>query len=260
MTSGFSVQVEAVKASLYSRMAYRGDFFISISLTFIFEFITPLVTLLIYSNGSSFPGWTLYQVLLIQGVFMMSKGIAFMFFYGLVGNVLGGVQSGTFDMFLLRPRPVLFMAIATGFDSEELGKFIGGLILFIVALIHLPTPSFIQWIQFILLMITSLLVMFSFSLISSGVVFVWVGCSRVYEIFDSISSFGIYPRTIFSKGIQNIITFIVPIVMIGFFPASILLGKNINGVLFGVISSISFVLLSLCFWYWMLSKYTSAGG
>lgn len=260
MISAARVHLEAIKTSLAARMAYRGDFFISMTLTFLFEFISPLVILLIYKTGSSFPGWSLYEVLFIQGVFMISKGIAFIFFFGIVGNVLSSVRAGTFDNYLLRPRSVLYLTIATSFDSEEFGKLIGGFVIFIFAVINMPSPSLIQWLGFLILMLGSLSVLFSFSLISSAIVFVWVGNSRVYEIFDSASTFGLYPRTIFSKGIQNVITFIVPIAMIGYMPASVLLGKNMDGIILSFISSIIFLLFSLFFWHLMLRKHTSAGG
>ncbi|MBC8061665.1 MAG: ABC-2 family transporter protein [Clostridiaceae bacterium] len=260
MISVARVHLEAIKISFAARMAYRGDFFISVTLTFLFEFISPLVILLIYKTGSSFPGFNLYEVLFIQGVFMISKGIAFMFFFGIVGNVLRSVREGTFDNYLLRPRSVLYLTIASSFDSEELGKLIGGVLILIFAFINIPPPSLIQWLGFLLLMIASQAVLFSFSLISSAIVFLWVGNSRVYEIFDSASTFGLYPRTIFSKNLQNIITFIVPVAMIGFMPASVLLGKNADGIMLSFFSSIIFLLISLLFWHFMLRKHTSAGG
>lgn len=102
--------------------------------------------------------------------------------------------------------------------------------------------------------------MFSFAVIMAASMFKWVGNSRIYEIFDSITSFGNYPRTIFSKSFQTIISYIIPVAIIAFYPASALLGKDISGIMPAVLVLALFLVLSILFWRLMLSKYTSAGG
>jgi ABC-2 type transport system permease protein len=254
------MHLQAIKSTLASRMAYRGDFFISAAIMLIAEFIVPLVTVLIYRTGASFPGWSLYEALLIQGVFLLAKGIAFPCFFGMVWNTLQLVREGLFDLLLIKPRSILHMVIATGFGCEDLGKLAGGIFIFTLAMIHLPAPGFGQWLLFILLFILSLMVLFSCALILSGIVFIWVGCSRVYEVFDSVMAFGLYPRTIFTRGWISIAMSIIPVAMVGFFPAAILLGKPSDWLGFTLLATVIFFGFSLRLWYWMLRKYSSAGG
>jgi ABC-2 type transport system permease protein len=251
---------QGFRNALAARIAYRGDFLISIFLVFIVEFIIPFVTILIYRSGAAFPGWNLYEVLLIQGVFLLAKGIAAPTVSGIVYNTLSRVREGTFDLLLIKPRSALLMCIVTGYDTEDIGKLVGGSVLFTVALSHLPTPGALQWLQFGLLFLLSLLVYFSFILFFSGIVFQWIGNSRVFEIFDCITAFGLYPSNIFSRTIQTIILGVIPVAMIGFFPAAVLLGKPSPGILISVVMSILFWIVSLKFWNFMLGKYTSAGG
>jgi len=260
MISGIRMHWETVKTVLASRMAYRGDFFISMLIMLISEFIVPMATFLIYRTGASFPGWSLYEALLIQGVFLTAKGIAFPLFFGMVWNTLQQVREGVFDLLLIKPRSILHLVIATGFDSEDLGKFIGGILILTLTLLHLPSPGLVQWLLFIALFLLSLSALFSFALILSGIVFIWVGCSRVYEIFDSVMAFGLYPRTIFTKGWIQGITLLIPIAMVGFFPAAVLLGKPTEWLGVAIPVTIGFLILSLRFWYWMLRHYSSAGG
>jgi ABC-2 type transport system permease protein len=254
------MHLEAVKTALAARMAYRGDFFISAAIMLIAEFIVPLVTFLIYRTGASFPGWSLYEALLIQGVFLLAKGVAFPLFFDMVWNILNLVREGTFDLLLIKPRSILHLVIATGFDCEDLGKLAGGIFVFTLALVHLPAPGPSQWLQFFMLFAFSLSVLFSSGLILSGIVFIWVGCSRVYEIFDSVMAFGQYPRTIFTRGWIQIVTLMIPVAVVGFFPAAVLLGKPAEWLGIAVIATVVFLGFSLRFWYWMLRKYSSAGG
>ncbi|MFD0617465.1 ABC transporter permease [Paenibacillus sp. GCM10027629] len=249
-----------IKTKLAERMAYRTDFAISVLLMLLGDFMIPLVTLLVYRSGASFPGWTLQEALLIQAVFTLAKGVAFPFFFGIVSTTLYHVREGSFDVFLLKPRPILFLAMMNAFDLDDFGRLISGGVLFGLALSGVPVPSALHWIQFAVLFLCSLLVLFAFSLFLSGLLFKWVGSSRVYDMFDSMSMFGMYPGTIFSKLFQQLFTYVIPIAMIGFLPASALLGKGADGAWLSMGTSIIFCGAGLMFWHSMLRNYTSAGG
>ncbi len=260
MISAVRIHLQGIKTALASRMAYRGDFFMSIIIMLFEEMLAPMITILVYHNGASFPGWTMYEALLIQGIFLLARGIAFPFFFGIVWNTIERVREGAFDLLLIKPKSVLFLAIVTGFDSEDLGKFLGGITLFALAVSQIPAPGIMEWIQFIALFIISLVVLFGFALILAGLGIVWIGNFRVYEIFFSITNFGMYPAAIFSKGLQTLITLIIPIAILGFIPAAVLLGKPAVGTIGSIGVSIAFFTFGFWFWHWMLKKYTSAGG
>jgi len=257
---GVRIYAQGIKVALSGRMAYRGDFFISALLMCIMEFIVPFVTVLVYQSGAQFPGWSMAEVLLIQGLFIVSKGLASPTVLGMVYNTLSRVREGTLDILLLKPRSTLFMLIVMGFDSEDLGKLIGGIVLTTLALVQLPTPDFVSWIQCGALMVDSFLVFFSFAMIMSGILFHWVGNSRIFEIFDSLSTFGQYPLSIFSPALQAVLWMVIPIAMIGFFPAAALLGKPVPETLWAVAASGLFFAAGYVFFKRMLASYTSSGG
>lgn len=260
MITAIRIHLEGIKTALAVRMAYRTDFFVSVLIMLVVEFVTPFVTYLIYKNGASLPGWSMYEVLLIQGIFLLCRGIAFPFFFGMVWNTIERVHDGTLDLLLIKPRSLLQMLIVTGFDSEDLGKLIGGITLLTAALVNVPFPGFLEWLKFGALFIVSLIVMFGFGLILSGLGIVWVSNFRVYEIFFSVANFGMYPASIFNKMLQTFITSVLPVAMLGFIPASALLGRPAEGTLYAVIMSFVFLFASYLFWKAMLKRYTSAGG
>src|SRR5690242_8307395 len=66
-----------MRAKLAALMAYRSHFFLSVILLIAGDLLVPMITLLVYRSGASFPGWSLHEALLIQGVFGLAKGIAF---------------------------------------------------------------------------------------------------------------------------------------------------------------------------------------
>lgn len=260
MRSSLACYATVIKTKFASRMAYRADFFISLFMMLVGDLTLPLVTLLIYKSGASFPGWELHEVILIQAVFTLSKGIAFPFFFGIVGNTLYHVREGSYDLLLIKPRGALFMTMISGFDIDDFGRVISGGVLFGVALSSMPVPGWQAWIQFALLFALSLIVMFAFSLFLSGLLFKWVGSSRVYDIFDSVTMFGFYPGTIFSRKFQHLFLYAVPIAMIGFLPASALLGRLPDAAAAASLVCVAFLAAGLWFWHYMLRNYTSAGG
>ena len=260
MIKAFYIYVMSLKNSFSARMAYRADFFFSCIMIFISDMLIPFVTLLIYRTGSSFPGWTMYEVFLIQGVFMLSKGAASLLFFGIVWNTIFRVREGVYDLLLIKPVSTLFLSVAMDFDIDSIGSFVSGGITIYIAMRGLPMPGIFEWSGFILFFCLSLVVQFAFALFMAGSGFKWVGNSRIFEIFDSLTLFGNYPRTIFSKTFQTIISYIIPVAFIGFFPAYVLLGNDFRGMLPVVLVCFVFLAAGLVFWKYMLSKYTSAGG
>lgn len=249
-----------MRTKLAEQMAYRSHFVISMLLLVAGDMVIPLVTLLLYGSGASFPGWTMHEALLIQAIFALAKGIAFPFFFGMVGTTLGQVREGTFDLLLLRPRPVMLMAMLAGFDPDDFGRLFSGAVIFGFALSGLPLPGLNNWLQFGLLFIASIVILCAVSLFLSGMLFRWVGSSRVFDIFDAVTSFGMYPGTIFAKSLQNILTYVLPVGLIAFVPASALLGRTGLETLWALAPAAIFFGLGVLYWNRMLKGYTSAGG
>lgn len=260
MIAYIKIYILAFKNALATRMAYRVDLFISAFIMLVFELVMPFVTLLIYRSGAGFPGWEFHEVFLIQAIFLLSKGITFPFFAGIVWNTILKIREGTYDLLLIKPRNILFMTILTGIDIEDMGKLFGGIALFIYAVFQVPNPGILNWLVFLLLFLCSIIVFTSFAFIMAASGFKWIGNFRVYEIFEALTSFAMYPTSIFSKGIRILITACIPLALMGFFPASIILKKPLNGLIISLASCIFFLAFSIFFWYRMLRTYTSAGG
>ncbi len=252
----------AFRNSLADRAAYRGDFFLGFLVTVLFEMVTPLVTVLMYktSSGTGFPGWSMPEALLIQAIFLVSRGIAFPFFFALVWTVHQLVREGNFELVLLKPRSALLVCMTKSINIQAFGRLLGGVVLLVWVLGQLPPPSALQYVVFAALLTLSLLVLFGFALLMAATLFVWVGNSRLAELAEALFLFGQYPSSIFSGGFQLIITLIVPVAMIAAFPAQALLGKDLPLLLPAVPVCFVFFTLSLLFWRHMIRRYAGAGG
>lgn len=251
---------ECIKVAFASASTYRMNFFLNTVIMLLGDIVFPLITILIYGSGAGFDGWSVYEVLLIQSVFTMAMAVADMSFHGILWATMGAVREGNFEMTLLMPVDTMFLLMARTFSIDAIGLFIGGLTIFIVSLTHIGMPSLIMWLQFGSLFLIGLMVMMGIALLMAATSFKWVGNSRIPEIFDSLRSFGKYPGGIFPKAIRIISAFIIPVAMIGFFPAAALIGK-VNYVMFlAVIPSIAFMIAGIYLYRSMVRLYQGVGG
>lgn len=253
------VYLVSLSNSVKSSLAYRANFALTTTMVLIADLIVPLITLLIYNTGSAFPDWNLYEVLVIQGIFVISKGLAGLLFFNIVGNTLSAVQAGEYDLLLIKPVPTMLLSMAGNMDLNSLGSILGGIMILTVAIFHLPAPGLLDVVSFLLLMILSQLSLFAFALFMAGSVFKWVGNSRIFEMFESVSNFGYYPISIYSKTFQTVVSYLIPVALIAYYPASALLGKPLGSVPLLFLSLI-FLAAGIMFWNFMLKHYTSAGG
>lgn len=218
------------------------------------------MTLLIYGSGASFEGWTIYEVLLIQSVFTISMAIADMSFHGILWATMSAVRAGNFEMVLLMPVDTMFLLIARNFSIDAIGPLLGGLAIFIISLANLTAPTLIMWLQFIAMFVVGMMVMLGISLIMAATSFKWVGNSRIPEIFDSLRNFGKYPQSIFPKAILIVSSYIIPVAMIGFFPAASLLGRGGYVMFYAILPCMLFMILGVILYRSMIRMYQGVGG
>jgi len=249
-----------VATAMGRALTYRVNFVLSMIITLCFNLLLPLTTILIYNSGASFPGWDFYEVLLIQSIFTLSLGFAYILFSNVLWSTMQHIRDGTFEVVLLRPVNPLFFLIATNFDTGSIGLLIGGGVMFGIAAAHTGVASLAALAQFLFLFMGGFAVMTGFQLIMAATSFKWVGNSRLPEILDSILAFGKYPVSIFSQTIKIISSYIIPVGMIGFFPASALLGRLDPIALISVVPCILFMFFGIWLYQYMVRLYEGVGG
>jgi ABC-2 type transport system permease protein len=251
---------ECLKVALSNALAYRANFIMSSLIVFFSNVLFPLVTILIYGSGASFPGWGFFEVLLIQGIFTVASGLSATFFGGVFWATNLGIREGTFEVNLLKPVSTLFFMVVTSVNVESLGMVLGGLLMGGIALAHVGPPSLTMLLASLAYFSGGLCVMLGISLVMAATSFKWVGNSRIPEIFDSVLSFAKYPRSIFPQAVRGVITFVVPVSMVGFFPAEALLGRAQPEYFWALIPCALFLTAGIALFNFMIRLYEGAGG
>lgn len=250
-----------VSNELSARMAYRGDFAIGVVVSLVTQMLLPMMTVLIYGAGASYPGWTLYEALLVQAIFIMSNSVAGIFFFGMVGVVLNHIRQGTFDLFMIKPAPAALLAAGMSFSLDSVFELAGGLLLFIVAYANTGGADGSGWIKFTIVFVMSILVLLGFTFLISAVLFKWVGNSRMFEIFMSVARFGQYPASVYPKAFRIVISYVFPVALFGSVPAEVLLKPTGTlDVVLAAVFAVVFLGAGYSVWRLMLRIYTSSGG
>lgn len=254
------VYAQGVKAAFASAMAYRMDFIFTAFMSLAGNMALPLVTVLIYGAGAAIPGWGFHEALLLQAVFTMSTGLSSMLFFSLTDVTMYRIREGSYDLLMIKPGPLAFLSIAQSFQLEGGGTVLGGLALLLYSLSGVTFPTALQWVSFIFLFLMGVIVQLGCVLLMSATAFKWIGNSRIFEIFNTVTGFGRYPGSIFPKAFLHIISYVLPVAMLGFFPGAALLGDFSAGMFLSVIPCLLFLMLGVWLYGHMVRGYQSAGG
>jgi len=219
---------------------------------------------LIFSNIPTLNGWAMGEVLFIVGIGALSYGVSHTFFSGVSGwKIEELIRQGNMDRILLKPLSVIpHLAMEDSFDVDGMGDFISGLVIVIFASNMLG----LQWNIFN----TSLLALFVLSsaiIVSSihlmiGTLSFWVTKSgALLDLFYTMVRFGEYPLDIYNLSTKIILTIIIPVGFLSYYPAQVFLGKGLWIPMAYLTPIVTIIMYAIAhrFWDYGLKHYTSTG-
>lgn len=212
-----------------------------------------------------FPGWGQYEVAFLYGFSLLSESIVVMFFYPafMIGDY---VIEGNFDNFLIKPLAVYPHFITRSINFVSLADLSAALIILIYSLINMPEKfSLLLVIKGIVFMLGAILLRTGFFTLVNSISF-WTKKATSFHSICCFMTIRIpkFPLTVLPKLLQTILTFIIPIGFIAYFPASNILDKQLSkkylgnmGVILGI--SVLLFMFSVYVFYKGLKRYESAG-
>ncbi|MCM2326177.1 MAG: ABC-2 family transporter protein, partial [Candidatus Woesearchaeota archaeon] len=120
--------IQSFKMALGSEIAYRFNFVLRTLTLISFDLIMPFITLVIYMSTKGFPGWTIEQMILFQGIFIFINAIDRLFFQQVDWSLSHMVRSGEFDRVLLYPVNVLACLSFSNLGISHLANMIIGIV------------------------------------------------------------------------------------------------------------------------------------
>lgn len=256
------------KVALRREMAYRGTFLAGIIGQWISYGATFLGIYIMVSSFHVLDGWNGSEVLLLYGLSVMSYAIGASFFFNFSSGLVGRIRSGEFDASLTKPiHPFLHEVFSAGYNIGYISHFTVSLVIMVVALSNTAfTPTIPNLLFLLSAVLGASLVQAAALIASSTMSFFTVGNNPIADfLLWDMKEFTNYPITIFPRGIQFVLTFILPFAFMNFYPASALLGKAIPEGYPAVLPYLSPLVgvlvftLSVLLWNWGLKHYKSTG-
>jgi len=265
--SNFPVYLKLATASVKSRMEYRASFIIFL-FTLVSFYAAQVATVgVVITRFKTIGGWSIGEMAFLYSLLILSQGIVSCFFSGLI-DFGSYVRLGTYDRILLRPLSPLGQVIMGGFELTGFAHLILGLITFFVA----DSMISIEWdFNKIFVLISVIaggsMILAGIRIIIGAVAFYAVNNNSLVHLFVfSSREFLLYPLNIYSTSVKFLLTFIIPLGFINFYPAHYFLNKSGPGLFHPYFAFLPFpvgviiMILSLWFWRHGQKAYESAGG
>ncbi|MCI8623114.1 MAG: hypothetical protein HFG26_05560 [Provencibacterium sp.] len=256
------------QVALRRNMAYRGSFLAGIVGQWIGYGATFLSLYILAASFDRLGGWNGAEVMVLYGLSLMSYAIGASFFFNFSTGLTRRIRSGEFDASLTKPiPPFLHEVFSAGYNVGYISHFSVSLVIIVLSLRSLAYTVTVQSVLLLLLMVLGASLIQAAALIASSTMgFFTVGNNPIADVLLwDVKEFTNFPITIFPKGIQFVLTFILPFAFLNFYPAAALLGKAIpEGYpaplpYFSPLAGALAFVLSLLLWNWGLKHYKSTG-
>ena len=255
-----------IRISMQARLQYRADFIMGLLNIIALNAINlGMIGILVY-RFVNLNGWVIWELVFLYCLWLLGHSLYSLFFWHF-WELEEYLVQGTFDQFLLRPaspfvqflgREVQYIGFADMFVA------ISGLALAYRNLgLHWGAAA---WLFFLLVVISGTVIETTLTLMMACISF-WTGRSSM--AIDLIMEFNVlvqhYPIDIFSSWFRVVVTGLIPVAFMNYYPALILLGKlDRNSVWWlGYLSPLVALLLigiTAGVWHLALRRYSSAGG
>lgn len=211
-------------------------------------------------------GWNYGQLAVLYGLSVISHALSMIFF--VQGWFMGYyVLEGEFDRFLTRPMSVIYQFFFTQINAFGITDLIPGIIVFVYGLYRI---NFVMNVKNLLL----ILVMLTGATLIRGGIYLLLGTTSFFtrsandfgqytqEIFDKTT---MYPISMYPESLQFILTYVIPIGFVSFYPVSSMLGVEGAPAAFSATAGLSLLIgiitmvVAGAFFNFGLKRYESAG-
>lgn len=246
-------------------LEYRSDFFAGLFGLFMVNGVSLTLIWVLLEKFHDLNGWTFWEIVFLYSLYLTCLGLNNLFFRHLI-SLENYIVDGTFDRFLVRPWNPLFQLLGNGISQSGVSDFLLGLVGISLAYTNLSLNwGFIDW-GMLLFYILNGTVLFSVVLLAISSLSFWLIKSRPFlygtmEIQESVQH---YPIDIFGKYFKYLVSSILPYALINYYPTKILLHKVTNiqlpfYVLYTILITMIFLLLSTTLWKRGINRYQSTG-
>lgn len=216
-------------------MQSKVDFLMGLFGFFLTQMTGIAFLYLVFQQIPDLKGWSLDQLIFIYGFAQIPRGIDHLLTDNIWLVAWRWVINGEFDRYMLRPMNVFFQIIAEKLQPDAVGELLVGTILVVRSLSKgIVILDGIHILMFLVSVLAGAVIYTSIKLFFAALAF-WLKTSGPFlQTAYQMSDFAKYPTEIYSKGIQFIITWIIPFAFVAYLPASYFLKTNVSAGSIGI--------------------------
>ena len=243
-------------------MEYRFNFIVTLTTIFIWQMSVLFTFSVIYYSVDNIGGWSFEEMSFLLGTNALIETTFMSFIFLNLFELPNIINNCDLDFLLLKPINTVFLV---SFKRVDFGMLIGGLPSFIIYMIY-SFPRIKDYLNlssiiiYLILIINGLVIMFSIFFIIKCLSFYFIKadglCSLAWAIYDFARK---APGTVYPTLMRAVLTYVVPVLVIVFFPAGYGLKKfTINEIVIPCSISVVLLTFSIIFWKTSLRRYNSA--
>lgn len=248
-----------------SRMEYRGAFLIGVVGQILGYAANYLVVWLLLQNFDTINGWNWTEIAFLYSLNLLTFAIGASFTYTPMVGLDQFIINGTFDMYLTKPLSPFTYFLASLFNIG----YIAHILISLVMLLWCISQADISWTVFkiiylILALISGSMLQAAGLIVIGSLAFIFTRVQYMFSIFFKLKEFIAYPISVYGTILQIILTWIVPLAMINYYPSLYLFKDSLYTN--QIMGAVALIIGPLCFYlsykFWMLgaNKYQGAGG
>lgn len=264
--NAFQLYFRLIHISLLSRMQYRANFIVGLLGLIVWNVVNLGLIGVLVTQFTSLKDWTLWELVFLYCLWILGHSL-YALFFSHTSQMEDYLIEGTFDQFLLRPASPLIQVLGREFQYIEIADALFALTGISLAYAQLGLHWDVwRWGFFVAAVISGAVIVFALNLLIACTAF-WTGRSRGAS-FVARQFYGLvqwYPIEIFGKAFRVIVTGLIPVAFMNYYPALLLLDKleyaNAGWWLSYLSPVVAVLLLGIVSFEWRLAlkQYTSSG-
>ncbi len=197
----------------------------------------------------------------------LSYSLSCFFFWSPMRDIGELVRTGKFDLYLTRPLSPFVYLVLQQFQYTFLPRMLFSIMFWIYSMRQLQIDWTVERVSYYCFSLLAAFVIFSSITVITGAISFWtIKSEEIVSLFTDnnygLKNFCDYPIHIYGKGMQGLLTFVVPYAFTGYYPVAMLLGKEVPySHVFHLSPVIALVmgLVAYSLWHKGLKRYNSTG-
>jgi|GEM_PF-2421909 len=206
-------------ANIRSRTAYPANFLVGTSSIVIICLVDMILSWVLTQRVPRIGGWSFHELLFMLSVWRLTHGMYILVFHQ-ISDLDRVLREGEFDRLLVRPLPPLFQYFTRSVEIAGAGDLIVALGGLVYAVSHFGSWSLGQSLMLLVLVASAAAVEWALFTLIACTSFWTLQSQGLRGIFDTfLFQFSKFPLTAYSKWVQALLTFALPVGFISFYPS-----------------------------------------